>query len=138
MANGRDWDIRKQRIQDQATSILPNLLTNFELKTRAVSDLVSQVQKLEDEKSKLENEIKQAELKASTADREFIERKETFPDPFKPSKLYTIQDITLFLFFVSFLLLWVATAMTLESKGTVFGVGLVLLLIVLILLYRYA
>jgi hypothetical protein len=138
MANGRDWDIRKARIQDQATTVLPNLLTNFELKTRSLNDLVGQVRRLEDEKGKLQHEIKLAELAASTADREFLERKETFPDPFKPSKLYTIQDITLFLFFVSFLLLWVAAAMTLDGKAKIFAVGLIVFVVMLVLLYRYA
>lgn len=138
MATARDWDLRKVRVQDQYLTVLPNLIENFELKTRAVNDLVDQVRRLEDEKGKLQHEIKMAELAASTADREFLERKETFPDPFKPSKLYTIQDITLFLFFVSFLLLWVAAAMTLEGKGQIFGIGLISLVIILVLLYRYA
>lgn len=137
MASANDWDTRKARVQDQFTNRLPALITNYELKTRALNDLVEQNQKLEDEKGKLQYEIDKAEQEASTADREFLERKEVLGDSFKPSKVYTIQDITFLLFFVSYGLLLVAISMIVEKKMKVFFTGLLLLIPILILMYRY-
>ncbi len=114
MATAQDWETRKVRVSEQIETQLPALITNYEMKTRAVGDLIKQVEKLEDEKGKLEHEIKMAEQDASTADREFIERRSTFPDPFKPSKIYTIQDFTFYLFFVSYLVFLVAMSMVFE------------------------
>ncbi len=137
MANANDWETRKARVLDQFNNILPNLVTNYELKTRAVGDLVTQTQKLQDEKGKLEHEIQLAEQNASTADREFIERRQGFPDPFKPSKIYTIQDFTFYMFFVSYLIFVVAVSMVFEQKIKTFVVGLVLLFFIIALMYRY-
>ena len=138
MASASDWTTRKSRVLDQFTSVLPNLITNYELKTRALDDLTGQIQKLEDEKGRLEHEISKAEQNAATADREFLERKETFPDPFKPSKVATIQDFTFLLFFVSYFLFLVAASLIVQEKTKVFVSGIVLFLFVLVVLYRYA
>ena len=105
MASGNDWATRKNRVLDQFTSTLPTLITNYELKTRALDDLVQQNQRLEDEKGALRHKISMAEQNASTADREFLERKADLPDPFKPSKVATIQDVTFLLFFISIVLI---------------------------------
>jgi hypothetical protein len=137
MASGYDWEMRKARVTDQYNNILPNLITNYELKTRAVGDLIQQTQKLVDEKGKLEHEIQSAEQDASTADREFIERRQGFPDPFKPSKIYTVQDFTFYLFFVSYLIFVVAVSMVFEEKVKTFVTGLVLLFVIIALMYRY-
>jgi hypothetical protein len=137
MATANDWDTRKARVLDQFSTQLPALITNYEMKTRALDDIQNQVSKLEDEKGKLEFEINKAEQEAATADREFIEKKETFPDPFKVNKLYTIQDFTFFLFFLSYVIFLVAMAMVLEDKTKVLGIGLVVLFILVILMYRY-
>ncbi len=137
MATGNDWETRRDRVKEQANTILPKLITNYEMKTRAVADLVSQTQKLEDEKGKLENEIQSAEQEASTADREFIERRQGFPDPFKPSKIYTVQDFTFYLFFVSYLIFLVAISMVFEEKIKTFVIGIILLFFIIALMYRY-
>lgn len=137
MATAYDWDTRKARVQEQLNTQLPALITNYEMKTRALDDLVRQNDKLEDEKGKLEHEIQKSEQDASTADREFIERRATFPDPFKPSKLYTVQDFTFFLFFVSYVIFLIAISMVLEKKLMVLGVGLLVLFIIIALMYRY-
>jgi hypothetical protein len=92
---------------------------------------------LEDEKGNIQHEIKQAEQDAATADREFIERKQTFPDPFKPSKIYTVQDFSFYLFFVSYCILVVAISMVVQEKVKVFVGGIVLLFFIVALMYRY-
>lgn len=138
MATANDWDTRKVRIQDQFNTQLPALITNYESKTRSLGDLVDQITKLEDEKGRLDHEIAMAEQAASTADREFLERKEAMPDPFKPAKVYTLQDTTFLLFFISYCLFIVGLAMLSEAKLAVFGIGLAGLLVLLLLFYRYA
>jgi hypothetical protein len=137
MATANDWTTRIARVQEQVNIQLPALITNYEMKTRALGDLVSQTTKLEDEKGKIQHEIQLSEQSASTADREFIERKQTFPDPFKPSKIYTVQDFTFYLFFVSYCILVVAVSMAVEQKVKVFVGGIVLLFFIIALLYRY-
>lgn len=137
MATANDWDTRKVRLQDQFQSQLPSLITNYEQKTRSLGDLVTQVVKLEDEKGTLEHEIARAELASATADREFLERKQTMADPFVPAKVYTIQDITFLLFFISYCIFIIALAMISESSMSTFMWGLVGLLIIVMLLYRY-
>lgn len=138
MASGNDWDTRKTRVLDQFTSTLPTLITNYELKTRALNDLVRQNQKLEDEKGTLQHKISMAEQNASTADREFLERKAEFPDPFVPSKVATIQDFTFLLFFLSYFVFLVAVSLIVQEKTKVFVSGLVLFMFVLVVLFRYA
>lgn len=138
MASAKDWTDRKARVLDQFTSVLPTLITNYELKTRALDDLTQQIQKLEDEKGRIEHEITKAEQDAATADREFLERKQTFPDPFKPSKVATIQDFTFLLFFMSYILFLIAASLLVKEKTKVFVSGVVLFLFLLVALYRFA
>lgn len=137
MATADDWSTRVSRVQEQFNIQLPALIDNYEMKTRALGDLVNQTTKLEEEKGKAEHEIKMSEQAAATSDREFIERKQTFPDPFKPSKIYTVQDFTFYLFFVSYCILVVAISMMVEQKIKVFVGGIVLLFFIIALLYRY-
>lgn len=137
MATANDWDTRIARVQEQFNITLPNLITNYELKTRALGDLVNQTQSLEDEKGTLEYEIRKAEQAASTADRDFIEKRETFPDPFKPSKIYTVQDFTFYLFFMSYLVFLVAISMMVQEKIKTFVIGIVVLFVIIALMYRY-
>lgn len=137
MASANDWDTRKARVQDQFTVRLPALITNYELKTRALDDLTQQMQKLDDEKGRLEHEINMAEQDAATADRVFLERKTDMPDPFVPSKVYTIQDFTFLFFFISYLLFLIAVSMIVQAKLKVFFGGMFLLIPIGILMYRY-
>ena len=137
MATAYDWDTRKVRVQDQFQSQLPSLITNYEQKTRSLGDLVTQVVKLEEEKGELEYEIATAEQAAATADREFLERKQTMEDPFVPAKVYTIQDITFLLFFVSYCIFVIALSMISEKPMNTFAYGLLGLLVIVALLYRY-
>lgn len=137
MATGDDWDTRKARVLELYDMQLPALVETYQTKTRSVGDLVKQVQKLEDEKGRLEHEIKLSEQNASTSDREFLERKETMPDPFKPSKIYTVQDFTFFLFFMSYFILLVAVSMVFQEKIKTFFGGILVLLVIVVLFYRY-
>jgi hypothetical protein len=137
MATVDDWNTRVARVKEQFEITLPNLITTYEMKTRAVGDLIEQTKKLEDEKGKLLHEAKLAEQEASTADREFIETRKTLPDPFKPSKIYTVQDFTFYLFFMSYFIFLVAVSMVAEEKTKVFVGGILLLLFIVALLYRY-
>jgi hypothetical protein len=137
MATANDWNTRVSRVQEQFNTQLPGLITNYEMKTRALGDLVKQTQELEDTKGKLEYEIKMAEQNASTSDREFLERKMTFPEPFKPSKIFTVQDFTMFLFFMSYFIFLVAVSMAVQEKMKTFVAGIVLFCVIIVLLYRY-
>ncbi len=137
MATADDWDTRKARVLEQFNITLPKLIDNYELKTRALGDLVNQTTKLEEEKGQLQYEAKKAELEASTADRDFLEKKETFPDPFKPSKVYTVQDVTFYLFFVSYCILVVAVSMIAQEKMKTFSIGIVILIVITALMFRY-
>ncbi len=137
MATASDWNYRVGEVTTDFTTTLPELITNYELKTRAVGDLLAQVQKLEDEKGRLAREAKMAEIEASTADREFIETRKTMPDPFKPSKIYTVQDFTFYLFFVSYFIFLVAVSMMVQEKIKTFVGGIALLFFIVALFYRY-
>jgi len=137
MATANDWETRKVRLQDQFQSQLPSLITNYEQKTRSLNDLVTQVVKLEEEKGQLEHEIFMAEQASATADREFLERKQTMADPFVPAKVYSIQDVTFLLFFMSYCIFIIALSMVSENNMSTFMWGLVGLLIIVALLYRY-
>jgi hypothetical protein len=137
MATDYDWSNRVGRLTTEFNTTLPELITNYEMKTRAVDDLLKQIQKLEDEKGRLQHEAKLAEIEASTADREFIETRKTLPDPFKPSKIYTVQDFTFYLFFLSYFIFLVAVSMVVQEKIKVFVGGIVLLFFIVALFYRY-
>lgn len=137
MASINDWNTRTSRVKEQFEITLPNMITTYEMKTRAVGDLVAQATKLEEEKGKLQHEAQMAEQEASTLDREFIETRKTFPDPFKPSKIYTVQDFTFYLFFVSYFIFLVAVSMVAQEKTKVFAGGLVILIFIVALMYRY-
>lgn len=103
MATGNDWDTRKARVTEQIEIQIPALISNYEMKTRSVGDLITQMEKLENEKGKLQHEISMAEQDAGTADREFIERRQTFLIPSNPPK--SIQSKTLhFICFLSAIL----------------------------------
>lgn len=138
MASADDWNTRKDRALAMLNIELPSRITTFERNTQSLNDLVSQVQKLEDEKGQLEYEISVAEQSASTADREFIERKEQMPDPFKPAKVATVQDFTFLLFFLSYCIFIVALLMVVEKKSYVFFGGLLALLFIVVFLFKYA
>jgi hypothetical protein len=137
MASAQDWDDRTSRVKSQFTQ-LQDLITNYEMKTRAVGDLMEQVRKLEEDKGKMDHQIQLAEQEAATADREFIEKKETMPDPFKASKIYTVQDFTFYLFFVSYFILLVAISMIVQEKVKTFVGGIAFLFFIIALMYRYA
>lgn len=137
MATANDWETRTARVKEQFTIQLPALITSYEMKTRAVGDLINQMKELEGEKGRLQHEIVMAEQDASTSDRKFIEQKETMSDPFKPSKIYTIQDFTFFFFFLSYCIFVVALSMAFQEKIKTLITGIVALFFITILMFRY-
>jgi hypothetical protein len=138
MSTLSDWRDRFSRLNDGILQ-LQTLVENSVRNMRGTQDLVEAVNKLEEKKGTLEAKQKDYEQSAATFDREFLERKSTFPDPFYPDKLYTIQDFLLFFFFVSYAVFVVALALTLPlSQGKILVGGFVMLLIIIALLVRYA
>ena len=138
MATAEDWRTRVARVKEQVEITLPNLVTNYEMKDKVLGDLLNEMGKLEDVKSQIEYEIVKTEQEASTADRDFIEKKETFPDPFKPSKIYTVQDFTFYIFFISYCIFIVALSMVFQQKIKTFVIGIIVLFMLIALMYRYA
>jgi hypothetical protein len=133
-----DWKDRFSRLNDGIIQ-LQNLVESSVKNTQATNDLITAVDKLERKKAILDSKEKDFDQQAATSDREFLERKTGFPDPFYPDKLYTIQDFILFFFFVSCIILVVALALTFPlSQGTVLVGGFVMLLLSFALIIRYA
>jgi hypothetical protein len=132
-----DWQDRYSRLSDgiiQLQSLVDSSIRN----TRGTTDLINAVDDLKKKKAILEAKEKDYEQKASTADREFLEQKSGYPDPFYPDKLYTVQDFTLFFFFVSYILFIVALVLTVREKiGMILGIGTVVLLLSFALIVRY-
>ena len=133
-----DWQDRFSRLNDGILQ-LQNLVESSVKNTQATKDLMNAVDKLEQKKAILESKEKDFDQKASTADREFLERKTGFPDPFYPDKLYTVQDFITFFFFISYVILVVALALTFPtSQGMVLAGGFVMLLLTFALIIRFA
>lgn len=138
MATLADWSGRYSRLSDGILQ-LEKLVDGYVTNLRGTQELVDAVSNLEQKKGTLEAKKKDLEQSAATSDREFLERKSGFPDPFYPDKLYTLQDFLLFFFFVSLCILIVATALTFpNSSGKVLGGGFVSLLVAFALIIRYA
>lgn len=133
-----DWQDRFNRLSDGILQ-LQNLVESSVQNTRGTQDLIAAVDSLEKRKAILESKERDLDQKASTYDREFLERKTGFPDPFYPDKLYTIQDFIFFFFFISYVILIVALALTAPfSQAKILGGGFVGLLVIFALIIRYA
>lgn len=133
-----DWQDRYSRLSDGILQ-LQNLVESSVKNTKETQDLIQAVDSLEKRKAILDSKEKDFDQQAATYDREFLERKSGFPDPFKPDKLYTVQDFTLFFFFISYVIFVIALALTFpQQQGMVLGGGFIFLLLVLALLIRYA
>ena len=138
MATLSDWQTRTSRLQDDLIQ-LENLIDSSERNSRGTRDLIRAVNDLERNKAVLETKEKEFEQTAATFDREFLERKSEYSDPFKPDKLYTIQDFVFFFFFVSYCIFVLALSLTMPSEqGKILLGGFVLLLVLFALIMRYA
>ena len=138
MATFSDWQDRHSRLLDSITQV-QNLVESYVKNNRSTNELVLAVDSLKKKKAILESKEKDYEQEAATADRDFLERKSGFPDPFYPDKLYTVQDFIFFFFFISYIILTVALILTFRQKfGTILGVSVVLLLLSCALIFRYA
>jgi hypothetical protein len=138
MSTLSDWQDRYSRLSDGIQQ-LQNLVESSVKNTRATQDLIQAVDNLEQTKAVLESKEKDFEQEASTSDREFLERKNEFPDPFVPDKLYTVQDFIFFFFFISYVIFVVALALSFpEKQGLVLGGGFIFLLLIFALIIRFA
>lgn len=138
MATLSDWQTRTSRLQDDILQ-LQNLVESSERNSRGTRELVRSVNDLERTKAVLETKEKDFEQSAATFDREFLDRKSEYSDPFKPDKLYTIQDFVFFFFFVSFAIFVLALSLTLpQEQGKILIGGFILLLVSFALIIRYA
>lgn len=138
MATQSDWEVRKARLDSQITQ-LNELVNMYQNNTRATSDILQRVEELENKLGQAKNRKHDAENSASTFDREFIERKETFPSPFVPSKIYTIQDFTLFFFFVCYVIFFLALSLSFPTMTLkIILLGGAFITVILGVIYRYA
>ena len=136
MGDLRAWQEKVSEVQNNLTE-LDQLVTTYTSKTKPLDDLVKQVRELREEKANLEREAYDADQEASTLDRDFLDKKETFPDPFKPSKIYTLQDFTLYFFFVSYILFVLGVVMTVQEKTKVLLAFALGTFIMITMFYRY-
>lgn len=137
MASQEDWDTRKARLESNVLE-LNDLVNTFVNKTNATDSLIKEVDLIKENIGEQENRIETADEAAATYDREFLDRKADFPNPFVKNKLYTVQDFTLFIFIISFILLALALSLTLGPSRKVLSGMAILSLIVFALIMRYA
>lgn len=135
MASLDDFQLRKGRIDDLLHQLF-DTITTFETKTRSSDDLMNEVNNLNDELGTLKNKIEDQENLASTHDRNFLEKKGG--DTFQKNNLYTVQDFTLFLFFISYLICGLAFVLMMPNKITGTVSVLLIGLIICMLLIRFA
>ena len=102
-----DVKFRKSQLDDNLIT-LDQLVTTFQQKTRATGELQKTKREAEDSLGALETKGKDADNAAETYDREFLDRKQDSGDQFVQKKNPTIQDFTLYFFWVSFLLFCIA------------------------------
>ena len=102
-----DVKFRKSQLDDNLIT-LDQLVTTFQQKTRATGELQKTKREAEDSLGALETKGKDADSAAETYDREFLDRKQDSGDQFVQKKNPTIQDFTLYFFWVSYLLFCVA------------------------------
>ena len=102
-----DVKFRKSQLDDNLIT-LDQLVTTFQQKTRATGELQKTKREAEDSLGALETKGKDADSAAETYDREFLDRKQDSGDQFVQKKNPTIQDFTLYFFWVSYLLFCIA------------------------------
>ncbi len=138
MADASDWETRLAHVKSNYQQ-LQSIVDSHQLKTRSIQQLAQTARELKDEVEETAYEEKKAEQEASTYDREFIEKRQGFPDPFRPSKIYTIQDFTFYFLFVSYILFLVGLIMTIPNrKMMTLIVGVLVGMVGILLIYRYA
>lgn len=138
MATLSDWQDRYSRLTDGLLQ-LQRLAESSIKNTQSTREIAKSVEKLEKRKAMLVAKEKDYDQQASTYDRDFLEKKSDFPDPFYPDKLYTVQDFIMFFFFVSYCIFVLALSLTLSGQqGKILIGGFLLLLLIYALIIRYA
>jgi hypothetical protein len=100
-------DDAKQRLEivKDNLNIFRDQSVLFQQKTRSTDELQRTKRSVEEKIGYFETKEEEAETAAETYDREFLDRKEQQPDPFVKDAFFTIQDKTLFLFWISYAIL---------------------------------
>lgn len=138
MATLSDWQARYSRLNDGLLQ-LQNLVESSVKNTQSTSEIIKSIDKLEKRKATLVAKEKDYDQRAATFDRDFLEKKTDFPDPFYPDKLYTVQDFIMFFFFVSYCIFVLAVSLTIPSQqGTILIGGFFMLVLIYALIIRYA
>jgi hypothetical protein len=137
MASQNDWDTRKMRLDAQVLG-LNDLVNTFVNKTKATDELMKEVDTIHESIGEQENRIDSADEAAATYDREFLDRKADMPGKFVKDKLYTIQDFTLFLFMISYILFALAVALISGKNITVLGIMAGIGILIFASILRYA
>jgi lipopolysaccharide export LptBFGC system permease protein LptF len=137
MASQEDWDTRKARLESNVLE-LNDLVNTFVNKTKVTDSLIKEVNNIKENIGEEENRIETADEAAATYDREFLDRKADFPNPFVKNKLYTVQDFTLFFFMVSFIIFSLALSLTLGPSRKVLSGMAILSIVIFGLIMRYA
>ncbi len=73
-----------------------------------IEDIKKRNQELKGMKDKLENEIKAANSAAERAERDFLDAKAGLPDPLPKKMVHTIEDYTMLVFTMSYLVMLIA------------------------------
>jgi len=109
-----------------------------------VNEIKKRNQELKEMKDKLESEIKASQAATERAERDFLDTKAGLPDPMPKKMLHTIEDYTMLVFIMSYLVMTIAfiylfTAMrgfTTNSIITGIVAGIVVSIILTILIYN--
>ena len=115
--------IRVEDAQQRVTLLRDNLnifreqTTLFQQKTRSTDELQRTKREMEERLGSLDTKEKDAETAAETYDREFLDRKDNQPDPYVKDRFATLQDRTLVVFTVVYLLLTVMTVITTYAQS---------------------
>jgi chromosome segregation ATPase len=137
MATLEDMQLRKGRLEDLVQRIRETS-ARFQQSNRADQSILEKVNDLETKIGQAQNRIDDAEGKASSSDRVFIEEKEKLGPVFQKDRLYTNQDFTFFLFVIAYSVFTIAIVMSVEKKIKVF-IGMAFVgFIVYLILRRYA
>ena len=109
-----------------------------------VDDIKKRNQELKDMKDKLQAEINTANSAAERAERDFLDTKAGLPDPIPKKMLHTIEDYTMLVFLMGFILMAISivylyiTMQGFTSKSIIEGIvgGLVITLVLGTLVYN--
>ena len=144
MNNANDAKNRLEILKDNL-AVFREQSVLFQQKTRSTDELHRTKREVEEKIGGLEAKTQDADAAAETYDREFLDRKAEFPDPYLKGRMDTLQDRTFTFFTLAFLLLTIAIGVDThirygDFKTTMKYVGYMLLvgLFIFGLIFKYA